>query len=739
MFKFCFRSSASLALGCGAVLALAVTARAVETQFWQQSEQADFEKGTRKGVSSRSDGLLMLGPEVKEVFDAALPYLWSAARDGKGNLYLGGGGSEDGSARLFVVNAQGQGQKLADLPGIAIQALAVDGGGRLYAATSPSGKVYRVSADGHSEVFFDPHARYIWALTFARDGALFVATGDPGRVFRVTPDGKSSEFFATDEANVRSLALDGRGDLIAGTAPSGLIVRLTPDTGSATGRAFVLYEAEKTEITALAVAPNGDVYAAAAGAKAPVHPAAGTLAAPGAPAAALSAGGQTAPVAAGAAALPVAMAPLAGGSEVIRITADGAPRKVFSDARAMVYAIAFDKQGKALLGSGNKGVIYRVDTSWLSTELADLAPTQVTAFVGDGDGGVYAVTGNIGKVYRVGPEMVATGTFESSVYDAGAFTRWGAITIEPKPKGAIEVETRSGNTDRPEQNWSEWQKAPLGGDGGRVASPASRFLQYRLRLSRSAADAEGPRVSLVTVAYLTKNLPPEVQELETTPPNYKFPPQVLTATPSANITLPPLGGRRTPAAAPLIDISPAVTMNYAKGFQGVRWTALDPNADTLEYKVEIRGANEKVWRLLKDKLREKEYSFDSRAFPDGDYVVRVTASDEPSNPEGQALRDTLVSDPFTIDNTPPVLVRGALVQGAGGAKIRCTGRDAASILVKAEISVDGGDWRVIEPVSGISDAKEEEYLVPAPEGQHVVALRVTDEYDNQAVITLSAR
>jgi sugar lactone lactonase YvrE len=739
MFNFRFRLSASLALGCGAVLTLAVTARAVDTQFWQQSEQADFEKGTRKGLALRSDGLLMLGPEVKEVFDAALPYLWSAARDGKGNLYLGGGGSEDGAARLFVVNAQGQGRKLTDLPGIAIQALAVDGGGRLYAATSPSGKVYRVSADGHSEVFFDPHARYIWALTFAKDGGLFVATGDPGRIFRVTPDGKSSEFFSTDQANVRSLALDGRGELIAGTAPSGLIVRLKPDTGSATGRAFVLYQAGKTEITALAVAPNGDIYAAAAGAKAPAHPAAGMLAAPVAPATLVSAGGQTAPVAAAPAALPLALAPLAGGSEVIRITADGAPRKVFSDAQSIVYAIAFDKQGKALLGSGNKGVIDRVDTSWLSTELADLAPTQVTAFVADGDGGVYAVTGNIGKVYRVGPEMVSSGTFESSVYDAGTFTHWGAVSLEPKPKGAIEVETRSGNTDRPEQNWSEWQKAPLSGDSGRVASPAARFLQYRLRLSQSGAEAEGPRVSMVTVAYLTKNLPPEVQEMEITPPNYKFPPQVLSATPSTNITLPPLGGHRAAAQAPLIDISPAVTMNYAKGFLGVRWTALDPNGDTLEYKVEIRGVKERVWRLLKDKLREKEYSFDSRAFPDGDYVVRVTASDEPSNPEGQAQSDTLVSDPFTIDNTPPVLARGGAVQEAGGAKIRCTAHDAASILVKAEISMDGGDWRVIEPVSGISDAKVEEYLVPAPEGQHVVALKVTDDYDNQAVITLTAR
>ncbi len=719
-----------------AFAALAVNAPAVETRFWQQSEQSDFEKGTRKGVALRSDGLLLLGPKVAEIFDSSMPYLWSAASDSKGNLYLGAGGAEDGSARLFRVDAGGKGRKLADLAGIAIQALAVDRQDRVYAATSPSGKVYRVSADGKSEAFFDPHARYIWALAFAADGSLFVATGDPGRIFRVAPDGASSTYFSSDETNIRSLAIDRQGNLVAGAAPDGLILRVTPEAGA--GRGFVLYQSSKTEITALAVAANGDIYAAAAGAKPLVNPG---LPQPGPaqPAPALGAvvgeGAMGQPVAGPAARMQRA---LAGGSEVLRISPDGATRKVWSDPQAIVYAIAFDSAGKPLLGSGNKGVVYRVDTSWLSTELAEVAPTQITAFVPAPGGGLFAATGNIGKAYRIGPELEPEGTFESSVFDAGDFSLWGALSFEPKPHGIV-VETRSGNLDRPEQNWSSWQSVPLAGDTGRMASPASRFLQYRLTL-RPEPGGASPRVAMLTAAYLTRNLPPEVQELEITPPNYRFPPQALMIGVSNNVTLPPLGGKRAAAGAPsLIDVSPAVTMNYAKAFLGVRWTAADPNSDTLIYKIEIRGVNDTAWRLLKDKLREKEYSWDSSAFPDGDYIVRVTASDEPSNPPAGALTDSLTSDPFTIDNTPPVITQGAVVREASGATVRCTARDAASIIDKAEISVDGGEWQWIEPVSRISDAREEEYLVPAPAGEHTVALRVTDDYDNQAVAKIAVK
>ena len=75
-------------------------------------------------------------------------------------------------------------------------------------------------------------------------------------------------------------------------------------------------------------------------------------------------------------------------------------------------------------------------------------------------------------------------------------------------------------------------------------------------------------------------------------------------------------------------------MQYAKGFTGARWAATDDNGDALIYKVEIRGVHETNWKPLKDKLREKYWSWDSTAFPDGEYRLRVTASDS----AGQSAR-----------------------------------------------------------------------------------------------------
>ena len=86
-----------------------------------------------------------------------------------------------------------------------------------------------------------------------------------------------------------------------------------------------------------------------------------------------------------------------------------------------------------------------------------------------------------------------------------------------------------------------------------------------------------------------------------------------------------------------LDIGTSQTLNYAKGTIGARWSAFDEDGDSLCYKVEIRGVKESGWKLLKDAVKEKYLSWDSTAFPDGEYVIRVTASDSPCNPRDQAL------------------------------------------------------------------------------------------------------
>ena len=713
---------------------------AVDTRFWQQGDRADFERGTLTHLSLRGDGRIFLAPELTEVFDSTTPYLWTLAADSKGTLYTAGGGSGSGSAKVFAIDRNGKSRTFAELDGLEIHALVLDGSGALYAATDPDGKIYKIAADGKPKLFYDPHQKYIWAMAFSSQGDLFVATGDQGEIHRVTPAGVGSVFFKTEETHARSLVMDAQDNLIVGTEPNGLILRISPAGPGVPGKGFVLYQSPKREITAVAIKPDGAIYAAGVGNKTAVAQAAPP---PPSPTPNPALGGTPGPGNVRNVSAVGAPGPsLVGGSEVYRIDADGSPRTIWTTAQDIVYAIGFDTAGLPLLGTGNRGKIYRLDSGSLSTLLLDATPTQVTGFGRSPQGDLFAVTGNIGKVFRIGPGFEKNGTFESDVLDAGSFTYWGRINY--RGSGNISVSTRSGNRSHPESNWSPW--APLQADttapacdscgAGRTVSPSARFLQYKIELTPGSSHP-APEVSYVEVAYLPKNVAPVVETIDVTPPNYRFPQPVLSLPPSTSVTLPPIGQQRTNPAPSIDSGNSSQSMSYAKGYEGARWLAADENSDTLVYRVEIRGVKESAWKLLKDNVKERYFSWDTGAFPDGEYVLRVTASDSPSNPPAQALSASLASDPFLIDNTPPQ-ISNLTGSPASGNKldVRWTARDARSTIDHAEYSVNGGDWMLIDPVNRLSDSPEEEYhlVIDRPSAdEQVIAVRVSDEFDNQAV------
>ena len=710
---------------------LSVCAWAGQTRSWVETDYSDFEKGIIKNLSLRSDGRLTLAPRFEELYDSPSAYLWTLARDSKGNLYTGGGPG----AKLFRISPSGEKKTLAEFQAIEIHAIAVDNKDRVFVGTAPDGKVYKVAADGKFEVFYDPKAKYIWALAFDGKGDLFVATGDDGEIHRVTPDGKGSVFFKTEETHVRSLALDDQGNLIAGTEPNGLVLRISP-----AGDGFVLYEMGKREITAVALAKDGSVYAAGVGTKqasSTAAPAPSPIPPPAPSAPSASAAAPHVPPSPPPSMGSTGSATISGGSDLYRIHADGYPERVWSHSHDIIYSISFDGTGRALIGTGNKGYIYRIDSDALYTALLNSAPTQVTALLPGPNGKIYAATGNVGKVYEIGPGLEREGSIESDVFDAGLFSQWGRLTFKGAANGGrIGIEARSGNLDRPQKNWSAWSGAITAEEGARLNSPAARFVQWRATLSADAADKSdrSPQLDAVEVAYLPRNVGPRVEEIEITPPNYKFPaPGIVISTPQT-LNLPPLGKRSRPAVALTLE-STTPAMQNAKGAIGARWLAGDDNGDTLIYTVEIRGVNETAWKLLKDKLKEKYTSWDSTAFPDGEYRLQVKASDLPSNTKEDALTGQLESEVFVIDNTPPRITGLGATRNANRIEVRWHARDALSVITKAEYSVDGGEWTVVDPVTKLSDSKELDYNLMLPDasaGEHTVALRVTDEFDNQS-------
>jgi hypothetical protein len=707
---------------------------AVDTHVWEQSEQAEFTRGTPGKVSIRSDGHVSLAPEFEELDSTNVPYLWAIAQDSKGTLYYAGGAPTGATTKIYALAKNAKPRVFAELPGLEVHALAIDSQDRVYAAVLPDAKIYRIDSGGKPALFFDAKSKYIWSLAFDRAGNLFVATGDAGIVYKVTSDGKGSTFFDTEETHVRSMLIEDDGNLIVGTEPSGLVLRISPQ-----GRAFVLYQTNKREVTAVAER-GGLVYAAAVGNKpasisvtgpAPVLPAAPPPA---------NAAGQprstpnppTLPPAVGS-----LSASLTGGSEVYRIQKDGFAERIWNSSTDIVYAEAFDASGKLLLATGNRGIVYRVDSDQLSTQLLNAPPTQVTTFLAGRNGIVYAATGNVGNLYSIGPGLEKSGTLESEVLDANDFAYWGKVHITAALHGgSVSLETRSGNLNHPEKNWSPWSKVAVSELGGPIESPPARFLQYRLTLAKSPAN-ESPDLSVVDIAYLPKNIAPKVQQIEFAPFNYRQAPSnqflersVVASGSPTSLTLPAVGKKRAAPITPNLDTSGTSTLQYNKGYLTVRWNANDPNGDPMAFKVELKKKGDTAWRLLKEKLQDRHYAFDSTAFEDGSYIVRVTASDSPGNTPENALSSSFESDSFTIDNTPPEVLNITAPAAAGSKRIfKFTAKDALSWIDKAEYSIDGGEWTILEPINKVTDSQSLDYRIEAEAGQ-LVSVRVFDENDN---------
>jgi len=728
------------------------------TRLWRQSSFDDFEKGTAKGVAITSDGSLELAPAFKAVYTTPSTYIWAIAADGAGNVFAAAGSP----ARVYRVTPDGQATVIFAPPELEVQALVVESSGALYAATSPDGKVYRIERsaaagkkaqsapanEGKTDtdpnftasVFFDPKTKYIWDLALDPKGQLYVATGDQGQIFRVDRKGASSVFFKSDEAHIRVLAFDTRGILIAGSDGSGLIYRISP-----AGEAFVLYSAAKKEITALAVDSGGNIYAAGVGEKTRTFPAPAVSVPPPQPAPAGSTGhgagaqGSASAVSTGGAGANIGTAaippfPTAPGSEVYQIAPDGSPKRIWSSREDIVYALGFDDQGRLLAGSGNKARVYSIANNGDYVDLLKASATQVTAFTKGPRNGLYVATSNLGKIFLMGPQPDSEGSYESDVFDAHIFSRWGRLEV--LGTGNYDLYTRSGNVDNPDRNWSPWRKTDLIKEAATDVPPA-RFIQWKAVLHPGATPA---RIDSVNVNYRPNNVAPVIDDV------------IVQVGVRYNVmSTPRTSGEGSPiSSGPRYEAPPQAIRDHES--ISARWTAHDDNDDDLVYSVYYRGDNETRWKLLKDKIGDKYFTWDAGLFPDGGYTIKVVASDAPSHSPDEALSDSKESARFEVDNTPPRIENLHAALENGELQITFRAADNFSPIKRAEYSVDAGDWHFVEPVGLLSDNRIENYdfSVPLPGGpgpadavakgkkrpkselpaEHVVVVRVYDRFDN---------
>jgi WD40 repeat protein len=748
----------TLLLFAAAMLALAAPALAEHTRWWRQTTFEDFDKGTAKGVALRSDGKIFLAPKFSEFADANLAFVLQARADAKGNLYAAGGSN----AKVLRIDPSGKSTSVFDSSELAAQAIALDASGNLFVGTSPDGKVYKVTPAGQSSVFFDPKTKYIWDLAVDKDGTVYVATGDTGKIFSVAPDGKGQVFYSSDETHIRSLALDANGNVLAGTEPSGQVLRIPKAANNR--HAFVLYETSKKEITALLLDAKGDLYVAAVGEK--TSPSPGQPRPPAVDAGnnsnfVISLGPAATTQGATLQAQPIPFTPLptVNSSSVYRIAPDGSPEELWSARDDVVYSIGLLPDGKLLLGTGNDGAVLKLEGNHIFSKLVKASSRQVTAIAPGPNGKLFLAAANPGKIFALGPENESEGTYESQPFDAHIFSRWGRTmwwgeNIAAANNGAaprIAIYARSGNTSDPDSNWSDWAGPYSNPSGDKIDCPAARFVQWKAVL-RGGSGGSAPAIDWFSIAYLPKNIAPEVTAIAIQDPGVRVQGislPTVTAGPQTPAQLhmpqPPPSPSSSNGGFTVTSISPIGTGSGAahfdpvpqgfsqKGFESVLWTAEDANDDQLEFSIYYRGENETAWKQLKDKLDTKFYAWDTTSMPDGSYYLKIVASDAPSNPSGEGLTSERESDRFVVDNTPPTIAQLTADTVKAGIRVRFQASASATFITRAQYSLDAGDWTLVFPVGGLSDAARENYdfeLQKISPGEHTVTVRVYDQFEN---------
>ncbi|GIV09087.1 MAG: hypothetical protein KatS3mg019_1178 [Fimbriimonadales bacterium] len=676
---------------------------------WQPSDFNQLRRGVLEGVALQMDGSMRLALAPRHAQNAPMEFIWSALGDEQG-LIVGGG--ERG--RVMRLTPESPAQPYPELPGVFVTALARSENGDLYAAVAPEGVVYRLGQRGY-EAILQTGARYVNAMLW-HEGVLYLATGAPARVLAWNGDALTT-LITTDETHFTTLALDKDGALYAGTSERGVVYRIRSASG-----ATPIADLQEPSIMALTTDEAGNLYIAAApsgnlyrwirkGNLTPLHPQ-GRL---------------------------NWRALLRHGQTLYALTENEVYALDLTEPMPKP-ALMFHQQGLQLVGGSVMGETLHLVSA--DGRLMTLAPAQ-------------------------------EGVYLSPVLDAGTPARWGALRWNATlPDGAaVAIQTRSGNTREPDATWSAWTTAYADPNGSTILSPPAQYLQVRVHL-KASGEAQ-PTLNQFSVRYMPANRPPEVQLLRLQPyaalsgkytlvwrgrdpdgDQLRFEAQISrdggrTWEPLRNGKLPQ--GNNAPAdsestvEANLTDIQidrsapPELREQLRQRLmQAVQARVGEPSsADDAELVAERAPQNRFVWN--------------TEQTPDGVYLLRMMATDQPASPSDYATVYSPVV-PVVVCNTPPVLLvseRSLTVGEDGVAELsgfalqyfaepnkpaeNAEGQPApdrtprhSMPIIGVQYKIGDGEWLSAEPTDGMFDSAFEMFRVRTlklPAGEHTLTIK----------------
>jgi len=692
--------------------------------------------------------------------DAKVKYVWAVVDASGGGYYVATGPE----GKVFAIDKGGKGQAIYQAGKLAknVLCLATGKAGKLYAGTGEKGLIIEIDTKAKTgRVLHEAPEKEIAALIVGDDGSILAATSDASKA---SPDGRkapaASAVGKADNGKKGPVTRPGAPKRSATTKPAQTANDKPKGKDTASGaKAGSDKKARTQEAKPKADKPKGeigpdDLKAADSAGKSADKPAPklqpkdkskdkpsgrtpagakvislGNILA-GRSGAATGSSGSSKPVKTSIALPPgvriirmpssssrakTAKPPTtsAKGNAVYRIRPDGLVDTIFR--RPVTILAMAEADGKLILATGNGGGIYSVSRDGDEVALiADTDAKQITCLAVEASGEIVFGTANKGSVGRLAGGFARKGTYVSKAMDARQIAKWGTMQIAGQaPAGTrVTIATRSGNVSQPDdKTWSSWSREmPLQSGFLSIGAPSGRFLQYRLTLSTRSAKAT-PKVSGVQIVYQVGNLAPTLAGVNVTP-SEKGP-----------------RGNEPPG-------SPKV-------YRHVDIKAIDRNGDKLRFEISFRQVGFEGWVVITDKLAAPKFIWDTRSVADGTYELRVEASDDPSNPAGQAAASARISEPVVVDNTAPTV--GHLAVKLARGKVVVTGQidEATSRVAAIEYSVNSQDkWHAVLPADGICDSDVEKFAFDVEglkPGAYRIAVRAADIYGNVGYGSASVR
>ena len=721
---------------------------AATVRSWSVGSAAEFAQGTFDGTALDPSGEVILAPRLESLWGPDQGVVWDLVADGTAGAFV----ALTSPTRVLRL-APGREPEIWHHTGdeTLVAAMLEDGRGGLYLGISPNGQVLHAMSPTVRRVVAETGTHFIWALEAAADGGLWIGTGLPGRLVRLGHDGTLETRFEAGDDPVRALVAQSDGGVVLGTGGRGRVVRV-----DRSGRAFALFDADEAEVVGLATDGQGAVYAltargskqlAAARTAAEAAPQATVRVQAGAPGEGPGepdtpgveeeeeegvAPPETRRVA------PRFRAPR--GGALYRIAVDGGVRKLWEAADEVPFGLLRRRDGTLLVATGDQGRVLAIDEWGRAAILAQIGSDQASALAEAPDGSVLVGGTTDAGVARLGPGLPERGIYLSAVHDAGTVADWGRLAWDVARSAGSELHAavRSGNTAEPDATWSEWVALDEQGVAkANAGPPPSRWFQVRVEIAPGRGAAESLRLRRLELFHRPRNRRPAIDELTVQPPGVVW---TQPAAPGSRqldpVVLDDVVSRRTVAGLRPPGAPPALRRSYEVGARTVSWRASDPDDDALSFRVDLKREGTRAWIPLAAEQGEPFLAWDARGFSDGLYRVRLTADDRRDNPTGQGLTEVRESAPFWIDNTHPVVGEPKIGRTGADYEVEFVASDPGGNLAAAEVAVDAGEWRPLDPQDGVTDSREERYEFVIREESGVTEeprtfkIRVTDSSGN---------